>query len=52
MGDLYKSSEDRSVYKSTNGGKTWSKKLFANKDSVVVDLIIDPNNSRVLYATT
>ena len=52
MGDLYKSSEDRGVYKSTNGGKTWSKKLFANKDAGVVDLIIDPNNSRVLYATT
>tara|TARA_B100000780_G_scaffold172143_1_gene120536 strand:- start:690 stop:3797 length:3108 start_codon:yes stop_codon:yes gene_type:complete len=52
MGDLYKSSKDRGVYKSTNGGKTWSKKLFANKDAGVVDLIIDPNNSRVLYATT
>ncbi len=52
MGDLYKSSEDRGVYKSTDGGKTWSKKLFANKDAGIVDLIIDPNNPRVLYATT
>ena len=52
MGDLYKSSQERGVYKSTNGGKTWSKKLFANKDAGVVDLIIDPNNPRVLYATT
>ena len=52
MGDLYKSSEDRGVYKSTDGGKTWNKTLFANKDSGVVDLIIDPNNPRVLYATT
>ncbi|MDT7832458.1 glycosyl hydrolase [Flavobacteriaceae bacterium S356] len=52
MGDLYKSSNERGVYKSIDGGKTWSKKLFANKDAGVVDLIIDPNNSRVLYATT
>ena len=52
MGDLYKSSEERGVYKSIDGGKTWSRKLFANKDAGVVDLIIDPNNSRVLYATT
>lgn len=52
MGDLYKSSNDRGVYKSTDGGKTWSKKLFANQDAGVVDLIIDPNNPRVLYATT
>ncbi|MFY0629833.1 MAG: glycosyl hydrolase [Flavobacteriaceae bacterium] len=52
MGDLYKSSDDRGVYKSTDGGKTWNKKLFANKDAGVVDLIIDPNNPRVLYATT
>ena len=52
MGDLYKSSEERGIYKSVDGGKTWSRKLFANKDAGVVDLIIDPNNSRVLYATT
>ena len=52
MGDLYKSSDERGVFKSIDGGKTWSKKLFANKDAGVVDLIIDPNNLRVLYATT
>ena len=52
MGDLYKSSEERGVYKSIDGGKTWNKKLFSNKDAGVVDLIIDPNNPRVLYATT
>ena len=32
--------------------QTWKKVLFANKDAGVIDLIIDPNNSRVLYATT
>ncbi len=52
MGDLYKSSNDRGVYKSTDGGKSWRKVLFSNADAGVVDLIIDPNNPRVLYATT
>jgi photosystem II stability/assembly factor-like uncharacterized protein len=52
MGDLYKSSEERGVYKSTDGGENWKKVLFANKDAGVIDLIIDPNNARILYATT
>lgn len=52
LGDLYKSSEERGVYKSENGGKTWRKVLFANADAGAVDLIIDPNNPRILYAST
>jgi photosystem II stability/assembly factor-like uncharacterized protein len=52
MGDLYKSHEERGVFKSTDGGKTWKKTLFANKDAGAVDLILDPNNPRHLYATT
>jgi len=52
MGDLYKSTEDRGVYKTTDGGVTWRKVLYANADAGVVDLIIDPTNPRVLYATT
>lgn len=52
LGNIYKSSEDRGVYKSTDGGKNWRKVLFANADAGAVDLIIDPNNPRVLYAST
>ena len=52
LGDLYKSSNERGVYKSINGGETWKKVLFANADAGAVDLIIDPNNARVLYAST
>jgi photosystem II stability/assembly factor-like uncharacterized protein len=52
MGDLYKSTEERGVYKSTDGGKTWNKILFANADAGAVELILDPNNPRVLYAST
>ncbi|MDH5474094.1 MAG: glycosyl hydrolase [Cyclobacteriaceae bacterium] len=52
LGDLYKSSDERGVYKSIDGGKTWERKLFANKDAGAVDLTFDPNNPRVLYAST
>ncbi|MEM6685697.1 MAG: glycosyl hydrolase [Bacteroidota bacterium] len=52
MGNIYKSSDERGVYKSTDGGKTWRKTLFANADAGVVDLLIDPTNPRILYAST
>jgi photosystem II stability/assembly factor-like uncharacterized protein len=52
MGDLYKDTQERGVYKSTDGGDTWNKVLYANSRSGAVDLIIDPNNPRHLYAST
>jgi photosystem II stability/assembly factor-like uncharacterized protein len=52
MGDLFKGTQDRGVYKSVNGGKTWKKVLFANQNAGAVDLIIDPTNHRTMYATT
>ncbi len=52
LGDLYKSSDERGVYRSTNGGDTWEKILFANADAGAVELEMDPNNPRILYAST
>lgn len=52
MGDLYKPTGERGVYKSVDGGKNWKKVLFANNDAGAVDLTFDPNNPRILYATT
>lgn len=52
MGDLYKSSSERGVFRSKDGGKNWEKILFANADAGAVDLTFDPNNPRILYATT
>lgn len=52
LGNIYKPTEDRGVYKSVDGGKTWKKTLFANADAGAVDLSFDPNNSRILYAST
>lgn len=52
LGDLYKSSEERGVYRSKDGGKNWQKVLFANADAGAIDLLLDPNNPRIIYATT
>lgn len=52
LGNIYKPTQDRGVYKSTDGGKTWRKTLFANENAGVVDLLIDPTNPRILYAST
>ena len=52
LGNIYKPTTERGVYKSTDGGETWRKVLYVNDMSGAVDLIIDPTNSRVLYAST
>ncbi len=52
LGNIYKPTQDRGIYKSIDGGKTWKKTLFANENAGVVDLLIDPTNPRILYAST
>lgn len=52
MGDLWKPTQERGVFKTTDGGKTWEKILFVNEDAGAVDLILDPNNPRIIYAST
>ncbi|GAB5398506.1 MAG: hypothetical protein Aureis2KO_00910 [Aureisphaera sp.] len=52
MGNIYKPTQERGVYKSTDGGKTWRKTLFSNENAGAVDLAMDPNNPRILYAST
>lgn len=52
MGDVYKPTQQRGVYRSKDGGRSWEQVLFVNTEAGAVDLIMDPNNSRNLYATT
>ena len=49
---IYKPTQERGLFKTEDGGKTWKKVLFANEHSGVVDLKMDPNNPRILYAST
>ena len=52
LGHLYGPNQQRGVFKSTDGGTTWKRVLFASEEAGAVDLIIDPNNPEVLYAAT
>ena len=52
LGDLYKSSSERGVYKSIDGGENWKKVLYANQNAGAVDIEMDPTNPRIIYAST
>tara|TARA_B100000809_G_scaffold266599_1_gene330150 strand:+ start:5363 stop:8470 length:3108 start_codon:yes stop_codon:yes gene_type:complete len=52
LGNIYKPTAERGIYKSTDGGKTWENKLFVNENAGAVDLIMDATNPRILYAST
>jgi photosystem II stability/assembly factor-like uncharacterized protein len=50
LGDPYGPNPDRGVFKSTDGGRTWTKSLFRNDKTGAIDLSMDPRNPDVLYA--
>ena len=52
LGNIYKPSSERGVYRSNDGGDTWEQILFVNNEAGAVDLTFDPNNPRVLFAST
>lgn len=52
LGHPYGENEERGVFRSTDGGDTWEKVLYVSPKAGAVDLIIDRNNPKVLYAST
>lgn len=50
QGALHGASKDRGIYKSTDGGKSWKQTLYTDENTGAVDLSMDMNNPRVLYA--
>lgn len=50
QGALHGSSKERGIYKSEDGGKTWKNILYVDENSGCVDLSMDMNNPRILYA--
>jgi hypothetical protein len=50
LGHLWGANEERGLYKTTDAGKTWSRVLFINKDTGVVDVRLDPLSPDTLYA--
>lgn len=50
QGHAFGPNPERGIYKTTDGGKTWSKILFRNDSTGASDLVMDPSNPDVLYA--
>lgn len=50
QGSLYSTSNDRGIYKSTDGGITWNKVLFIDDKTGCAELSMDMNNPSILYA--
>ena len=51
MGNVFTANSERGIFKSTNGGSTWRKVLFRNDSTGGMTLKMDPNNSRIVYAS-
>jgi photosystem II stability/assembly factor-like uncharacterized protein len=51
LGHTFGPNNDRGVFRSSDGGRTWQKVLFGDSLTGAVDLSIDPSNPQVVYAS-
>ena len=51
-GSLFGPGGERGVYKTADGGKTWKQVLKVDDDTGANDLVIDPTDNKILYAST
>jgi len=51
MGNLYTHNPERGIFKTTDGGKNWSKMLYLNDSTGAIDLIIHPGNPDMLWTS-
>jgi photosystem II stability/assembly factor-like uncharacterized protein len=49
-GHLWNGNDQRGVYKTSDGGKTWQRILFVDKDTGCSDIALDPQETNVVYA--
>ncbi len=50
LGHAFGANEERGVFMTTDGGRTWTRTLYIDKEHGVSDLDIDPTNPNILYA--
>ncbi len=50
IGHAFGPNKERGVFRSTDGGKTWTKVLYKNENTGAVDLVFDPKNPHIVYA--
>ncbi|MHC4505073.1 MAG: WD40/YVTN/BNR-like repeat-containing protein, partial [Planctomycetota bacterium] len=52
VGNLYGPNPERGVFKTTDGGRTWSRVLFVDDDTGVIEIVFDPSDPDLVYAAT
>jgi photosystem II stability/assembly factor-like uncharacterized protein len=50
LGHPYGPNPQRGVFRSTDGGRTWTRTLFRNADTGAIDLVYKPGDPRTVYA--
>ncbi|MDQ3052120.1 MAG: T9SS type A sorting domain-containing protein [Bacteroidota bacterium] len=50
MGLPFERNNERGLYKSSDGGLTWNQVLFIDNESGIIDLVMNQDNSQILYA--
>jgi photosystem II stability/assembly factor-like uncharacterized protein len=51
LGHGFGPNAERGVYRTTDGGKTWTRVLYKDENTGAIDLAYDPDNSRTVYAS-
>src|SRR5215510_8854896 len=52
LGHLFGPNKERGIYKTTDGGKTWANVKFIDEDTGFTDIVIDPSDTKTLYAAS
>ena len=52
LGHAHGPNRERGVFRSRDGGRSWKKVLYRGEDAGAIDLVLDPTNPRIVYATT
>ena len=52
LGSLWGRGGERGIYKTTDGGLTWTRIHFVDDNTGTTELVMDPSNNKVLYAAT
>ena len=51
LGHVFGPNDERGIYRSADGGKSWQRVLFRDRDSGGIDVVFDPHNPSVLFAS-
>jgi photosystem II stability/assembly factor-like uncharacterized protein len=52
IGHLYSANEERGIFKTLDGGKTWIKSLFIDENTGIIEVAVAPENFNIMYAAS